>query len=205
MALENQFPDTQQLDACVALATDGVATCTDRARLCLIQMSLSCSLCESKYIENHVKIENFEQQLQLLNGVVRFVSDIKDSKIVYDLNKSMFLPLTSFYPEGVEVDYMEDKIDVNYMSAHEREELVAQMSSIDEDSKLRLFTIQDEVEDILLIANTLSDRKLAKFDDVGMLHRGCASLKNYLIPAIRYVQDYLNELETAEVNTEYSD
>ena len=51
IALENQFPDTQQLDTCVIVAEDGVSSCTDRIRLCLIQMSLNCSLCDAQRVE----------------------------------------------------------------------------------------------------------------------------------------------------------
>ena len=189
IALENQFPDTQQLDMCVLLATDGVSSCTDRTRLCLIQMSLNCSLCDAKRVENQVKIEECDHQLELMNRVIRFVSDVNDYKIVYSLNKQQFLPLDQFYPDGVDIDTMEDKVDVNYISAYERNKLVAQLISKKESLELQLFDIQDEVEDILLIANTLSNKGLAKFDDVGMLHRSCASLHDYLTPAIRYIKN----------------
>ena len=105
------------------------------------------------------------------------------------LNKKKFLPLDQFYPDGVDVDNMEDKVDVNYISAYDRNGLVAQLSSMKKSLKLQLFDIHDEVEDILLIANTLSHKRLAKFDDVGMLHRSCASLRDYLTPAIRYIEN----------------
>ena len=191
ITLENQFPDTQQLDTCVIVATDGVSSCTDRTRLCLIQMSLNCSLCDAKRIENQVKIEECDHQLELMNRVIRFVSDVNDYKIVYSLNKQQFLPLDQFYPDGVDIDTMEDKVDVNYISAYERNKLVAQVSSKEESLELKLFDIQDEVEDILLIANTLSNERLVKFDDVGMLHRSCTSLHDYLTPAICYIQNSL--------------
>ena len=67
---------------CVLLATDGVSSCTDRTRLCLIQMSLNCSLCDAKRVENQVKIEESEHQLELMNRVIRFVSDVNDYKII---------------------------------------------------------------------------------------------------------------------------
>ena len=189
MTLENQFPDTQLLDMCVLLATDGVSSCTDRTRLCLIQMSLNCSLCDAKRVENQVKIEECKHQLELMNRVIRFVSDVNDYKIVYSLNKKKFLPLHQFYPDGVDVDHMEDKVDVNCISAYERNELVAQLSSRKKSLELKLFDIRDEVEDILLIANTLSHKGLAKFDDVGMLNRSCTSLHDYLTSAIRYIEN----------------
>ena len=124
-----------------------------------------------------------------MNRVIRFISDVNDYKIVYNLKTQQFLPLNQFYPDGVDVDTMEDKVDVNYISAYERSKLVAQLFSKEASLELQLFDIQDEVEDILLIANTLSDKGLAEFDDVGMLHRSCTSLQDYLAPAIRYIEN----------------
>ena len=185
-AVTEVYPSVSLLRECSLIAEECVSTCTDLLRIGLIQISLRAFRDLSEKEGDTSTVSECEYGLSCISSVSGFIRDLNKLKIVFDNKLQKFLGVQHIiFPHTL--SETDAKKNLDSMSLEDR--LIAITSLTDSSINYKIFTVGDEVEDILCLLNQLKTYGIANIDDFHMRYGGCVTLNDRHLQraAIEYI------------------
>ena len=176
--LEKYPSDLTLLRYCCDTAHNAISTCVDRIGIHLILMALYLKRYDAQKRDGVDDEKNLSFQIHFIQKIIKFVDDVHELKVVFDINSGSFLRLSDLAFNGIHIQGVSDLVLVDNVSKDDREALILDLNL--KGYELRSFHVGDQVEDVLLIINHFNSNGIFDVDHVDMRFGACATLRDYL-------------------------